>query len=304
MSRLDGIDTSHFQTITDPKAFPALKFAITKFTQGAGFVDPKAGEHLAAYRADPEIIVTGGYHYLNASRPGVEQANHFIDVATKLGLRPGEMVVVDWERDEHQEFPPSDIVQACLRTLDARYGAHRVFMYCARWVTGFAQWRATDPNRPLIYANYGDNGHIAAAQWGAAVLQYTDRAVVPGFASPIDGNEVLNPAAFLALGNKVPPVTAPPRKPVFARWNPPKSFGAWPWKAKPIIRPAASDSAVAYATTVIAFKAGGHIVRSKVYGLDQVKRIKDLQALFGIRVDGIIGPQTWGAIDMLAKAAK
>jgi len=88
--------------------------------------------------------------------------------------------------------------------------------------------------------------------------------------------------------------------PVYPAWNPPKSFGAWPYKKKPTIAPGQTHRAVAYATTVIFFKAGGNIHRTMTLDAQALKRVKDLQTMFHITDEPGIGPKTWAAIDFLA----
>jgi peptidoglycan hydrolase-like protein with peptidoglycan-binding domain len=47
-------------------------------------------------------------------------------------------------------------------------------------------------------------------------------------------------------------------------------------------------------------KAGGNIAVDGQFGQQTERRVKDLQGFFGLTVDGWVGGQTWGVVDMLA----
>lgn len=80
-----------------------------------------------------------------------------------------------------------------------------------------------------------------------------------------------------------------------------KPFGNWPWVAKPVLRRGATGSSVRYLQSVISKRAGGNISVDGVFGSQTERRVKDLQRLFKLDDDGIVGKNTWGAVDYLAK---
>ena len=57
---------------------------------------------------------------------------------------------------------------------------------------------------------------------------------------------------------------------------------------------------VEYAQGVISNKADGNIDVDGYFGPQTEGRVKDLQRIFGLNADGLIGPNTWNAIDYLA----
>ena len=84
-------------------------------------------------------------------------------------------------------------------------------------------------------------------------------------------------------------------------WNPVAGkFALWPLAKKPTIRIGASGDVVRYLQGVILNKAGGGVVVDGGFGAQTDRRVKDLQAFLKLPVDGVVGPKTWAAIDMLA----
>lgn len=55
-----------------------------------------------------------------------------------------------------------------------------------------------------------------------------------------------------------------------------------------------------YLQQVIHDKAGGNIKVDGDFGPATEKRVKDVQRVFHLREDGVVGKNTWGAIDFLA----
>lgn len=61
-----------------------------------------------------------------------------------------------------------------------------------------------------------------------------------------------------------------------------------------------TGDAVLYLQGVIFHKAGGNITIDGWFGPQTEARVKDTQGIMGITADGLVGPTTWGAIDLLA----
>jgi len=80
----------------------------------------------------------------------------------------------------------------------------------------------------------------------------------------------------------------------------PSQFGDWPHLKKPTIRQGAKGNGVKYLQNVILAKAGGNITVDGIFGQQTENRIRELQAFFGMTVDGIVGPNTWAVIDFMA----
>lgn len=93
-------------------------------------------------------------------------------------------------------------------------------------------------------------------------------------------------------------------------------YGLWPIKAdKPYLstekyaleRRTRADNrwqwtgdAVAYLQGVILHKSGDDITVDGWFGPQTEARVKDVQGVMGLTADGLVGPSTWGAIDLLA----
>lgn len=84
-------------------------------------------------------------------------------------------------------------------------------------------------------------------------------------------------------------------------WSPTASpYGAWPTASKPTLREGSVDPAVHYLERVLAEKAGQHLTIDSTFTAGTAVAVRNLQAFFGLTVDGVVGAQTWPAIDMLA----
>jgi hypothetical protein len=95
------------------------------------------------------------------------------------------------------------------------------------------------------------------------------------------------------------------KDPVGEVWTPPEDpaspYGLWPLATnKPDLRQGMRDGAVGYLQRVIRDKAGGGIAVDNYFGPQTTHRVKDMQRLFGLVVDGVVGHQTWPVVDFLA----
>lgn len=80
-----------------------------------------------------------------------------------------------------------------------------------------------------------------------------------------------------------------------------EKFGLWPAKKdKPTLRRGASGDAVLYAQGVLR-KARYQVAVDGAYGLQTVDRVRRFQQRENLVVDGVIGSQTWAALDRVAK---
>ena len=88
--------------------------------------------------------------------------------------------------------------------------------------------------------------------------------------------------------------------PTPAGYNPPTNWGLYPLDpSKPTVRKNSSGQYVTYLQDVIYFYAGGAIARDGQFGSQTEGRVRDIQRLFGLIVDGICGSQTWPYMDYL-----
>lgn len=100
-----------------------------------------------------------------------------------------------------------------------------------------------------------------------------------------------------------PPPVAPP-----VLFDPAKGqWGLYPLnKSKATIREVSTPPSrevhdlTLYAQGVLRLKAGQPITIDGDFGPSTSNAVKNLQGFFGMVVDGVVGPKTWGVIDMLA----
>jgi peptidoglycan hydrolase-like protein with peptidoglycan-binding domain len=81
---------------------------------------------------------------------------------------------------------------------------------------------------------------------------------------------------------------------------PPPPYDGFPKRKKPVIKNGDNGILVQYLQQVIFDKAGGNIKIDADFGDATEKRVKDVQRVFHLKVDGEVGKNTWGAIDFLA----
>lgn len=101
------VDVSHWQRPQDCHWTAAIGAGIlgliVKVSQGTGYVDPAAHEHIARAR-QANLPLLGAYHFLDGSN-GVDQADHFVEtVGTVFGVGEEEpftniLLAMDWERN-------------------------------------------------------------------------------------------------------------------------------------------------------------------------------------------------------------
>ena len=108
-------------------------------------------------------------------------------------------------------------------------------------------------------------------------------------------------------GGIVAPPPPPPDLPTLP-YAPPVEWGWFPIdQNKPSIQIGSLDAVwpghVRYLQDVIYHYAGGNISQDGAFGGETQGRVMDVQRVFGLTIDGKVGPQTWGAIDWLVTNA-
>lgn len=200
--RADGRDTSHWQQLSGVPLTPSSIFDLHKASQGPLSRDTKFARFTRLYRAAGTRHV-GAYHYLLEGDPRGQADNYSAAIAA-TGAPKIDFHVVDWEGAPKRPAASVATVEAFCALLDDRYGPHRVAVYSADWVTGFATWRSRNPDRALFYPNYNvgttaAGGWAKTARWNATVWQWTGKGTDPGFTTPLDLNHVLKPEWFAGL---------------------------------------------------------------------------------------------------------
>ena len=174
----------------------------------------------------------------------------------------------------------------------------------------YADWDLIEAVKTQSALNWQPNAGFWSSVWDALTKRFRSRGTHPaahvkqktGYNTPsggIDPNDVLKP--IQAQSGITPPI--PPFDPANGQ------FSLWPINPKkPILTPGAtypppfesSRQACLYMQGVILHKAGGNITLTGWMDPHTVERVKDLQRLFKLTVDGVVGAQTWAVVDYLA----
>lgn len=300
----DGIDISHWNKITDWDAIPDFPLWCMKATEGKSFRSPVFDERWP--KAREKAKYNGAYHWLRSDSSVLVQFNNFRKAINDHGgLKQGDFVMLDWETTPGIKDVTVAYVEQWIKLVEKEWPGRHI-VYCSDWVPGFDSWREKNPTYPLWYANYntGPSSRGGAAEtdeYGADVWQWTSTALVPGFQSGIDMNDVLNWDTLDKIGGYDTPVEAepdlPPPAPVSSKW------GLFPLdKNKPYLvqRPPRQETHkvhVTYLQSVLGLTADGW------FGPATEFKVRQVQKYVKIHVDGEVGPQTWPVIDAIALAS-
>jgi len=213
MSRLDGVDVSHYQGIVDWAAVraacarPDFAIAAWKVTQGIRTVDATAARNRAD-AATAGFRYRFGYHWLSPNIDAVAQARWFL--ANFQGIADGEGVIVD---AEEAGITPNQVLAFC-QTIEGTTG-RPCAVYTGIHVAGGAIWndsRIFNGERIRWIAAYVSEARVRAAcqPYGFDIWQWSSSGVVPGVAGRCDVNLLEHPImADLACSVKPTPPTPP-----------------------------------------------------------------------------------------------
>jgi lysozyme len=196
MTRLDGIDVSHYQGIVDWEivrascARPDHAVAVWKVTQGVKTVDP------TAERNRDDTAAAGfrwrlGYHWLSPKTDPIAQARWFLSHFGGISL--GEGVIVDAE----EPGITADQVLAFCQAVEGTTG-RPVAVYTGVHVAGGSIWRDTrifNGERIRWVAAYVPETRVrkACEPFGFDVWQWSSSGTVPGVTTLCDVNLIEHP---------------------------------------------------------------------------------------------------------------
>lgn len=203
---MHGFDVSHWNTVLPVAGLddliPDYPLMSGKFSEGATYRDPLRTNFWSLFRRNGARY-RSGFHWIRSSSSNAKQVDNFLGVYRDLGelsktgtLNKGVFLQLDWETTKGiPDCSVDQIEDWCDRV--TRVVGPRLVVYASDWVPGFAQWRKRNPLVPLWYANYnqGDSatgGWAETRKYGADLWQFTSSYAVPGFASRVDGNMILN----------------------------------------------------------------------------------------------------------------
>lgn len=205
-----GIDVASWQGTPDwPKvAASGIQFAITKATEGVGYLNPTFARNWLEIKAAG--IKRGAYHFaeLGANQPEVEADYFLANVSRVGGLAAGDMLALDLEDKEGSlgRMPEGAVAAwalAWLRYVERQTGVVPL-LYTGAYV--ISEHGLTDPafaRYPLWLASYRETPPPVPAPWASiAIWQHTDKGSVPGIVGNVDLNRFLGTAEQLAALGK------------------------------------------------------------------------------------------------------
>lgn len=228
-----GVDVaSHQGHVSWPDvAASGHAFGWTKATGGAWYTNPTFAANWHGIKAAG--LQRGAYAYAFESSgqpfpgPGPEvEAQFFLDTVVAQGLGPTDMLALDIEEGP-ADIDLSDWALRWLRYVEQSVG-FRPLCYTGRWFTEQHDFwaRSELATYPLWVAAYQQAMPAPPAPWERVVFwQQTDRASVPGIATPCDLNlfngaiELLTAYGMPADSAPVEP-TVPPQTPELPRYDP------------------------------------------------------------------------------------
>ncbi len=119
--------------------------AIVKASQGGSYVPTGLREYFA--RAKGSGLIPGLYHFLDATAPGVVQAQHFARTIASVGGPEGKILAVDFE-DYGDASPSNGHLSTFVAQLRRAIGDHPIVLYTAK-----SFWEGGDPSGP--FTRYG-----------------------------------------------------------------------------------------------------------------------------------------------------
>jgi lysozyme len=277
-SRPQFVDASHYHPVTDFAAYlrastaGALGFKVTE----GSYLDPTANEHLAG--AEQHGLICIGYEY------GLLNVNTFLSA---FPPKPGRIPVLDFEGASISVAG----AEAWIRTVKQAYGRYPWFYGHNEWISQGAPSGTEVQNCPYWGARYGGPLEIPNGVGNPVAFQFTDGKngpaphAFPGVAGNCDINMlIISPADLRTLAGLTAapdPTTAPPP---FAGRNlqltdPPMSGAdVRTWQ----------QQLLALGWAVVGTADGN-------FGPHTDAATRGFQSSRGLRVDGVVGPVTWGA---------
>ena len=211
MTRLDGIDVSHYQgavnwpAVRAACARPDFAVAAWKVTQGVRTLDPTAARNRADAAA-AGFRWRMGYHWLSPNLDGVAQARWFLQ--NFQGIGEGEGVILDYEE---KGLSPDAALAFCTEV--ERVTGRPVAVYCGVYQNAWKDTRIFNGQRMRWVAAYAAEARVRAAcqPYGFDMWQWSSSGTVPGVPTRCDVNLVENPImADLACSVPVAPTPEPP----------------------------------------------------------------------------------------------
>ena len=284
---MNGYDISRHQKGINIAAVPA-DFVIVKASQGSSsYVYPTFREQITQAEQSGKLL--GVYHY--ASQGGaIPEAEKFLKtVSDYIGKA---ILCLDWEGKDNPNFKNPEYALAWLKYVEQKTGI-KPFIYMSKSVA--RQYASIwDPSFPFWcaqYANYQYTGYKenpwtddkGFGPWKSCVIfQYSSRGRLPGYNNNLDLDKAYMTAdqwKKYAKGEKIEPDPAPVKYPTLKKGDQNEYVRNWQ-----------------IFLNLNGYECG---LADGIFGPKTEAAVKSWQKNHGLKVDGIIGPKTWGSLPML-----
>lgn len=275
-----GIDVSHHNGSIDWKKVKesGYVFAFIKITEGVTFYDKRFLENYTKAKANGLFV--GAYHFARPSKgDAIDEANYLVDTLMNQGcFQKGDLPpVLDLEAND-SKLSKAEIVNwvhQWINRVKERIGVQPIIYTYRDYANTYLD--ESLKHIPLWYARYGVNKPQNICGWERwHFLQYTAAGSVPGIASNVDLNEFDGTDEQLKnfiLGLKI-------RNPVLRRGH----------RGKDVTNLQELLLKIGYSPGPI----------DGIFGPNTEAAVKSLQTAYGLTVDGVVGPKTWGIIEKIS----
>ena len=274
---MNGIDISRWQKDIQLSRVPC-DFVIVKATQGTGYVSPTYKQQITSAESLGKYL--GVYHYASSGGASAE-AEHFLQtVADYIGKT---ILVLDWEGEQNANFNNPSYALDFLNYVKKRTGI-TPFIYMSKSVCRQYKWDASFPLWCAQYRNQQPSGYQAqpwtdAKGFGAwqspKIFQYSSKGQLDGYSGNLDldiaymdGSEWLSYAQGKVIVKE------------------PEDHGSF---NLPTIRRGSSGKAVKLWQVILGIEPDG------LFGIITQEETRQFQLENNLKVDGIVGAQSWKA---------
>ena len=337
IAALNGIDTSSWQTADVTCTVQDYDFAVVKLTQGTGYRNTKSAAQLTCAQNRGKKI--GAYHYAAGGDP-VAEADFFI--AALGGWRGKALLALDFEMGDNPVYysaSAGDWIRSFVTRVHSVTGVWPVIYLPESGVGKIpSDVRANCAIWPAAYASMNQTGWQSqpwhGGRFNEAMRQYTSQGVLAGYSGRLDLNIFYgDSAAWDAYargghGGAATVIPAPKPSAPASRQLTPKPFirmdgrigveTVRQWQrvmGMPVDGVISGQYRVSYRPRLYSVSYGQHrgstLIRAaqrklgvRVDGLLGPQTIKAMQRRLGVRADGILGPQTALALQIAINSGR
>lgn len=274
---MNGIDISRWQKDIQLSRVPC-DFVIVKATQGTRYVSPTFRQQISSAQSLGKYL--GIYHYASSGGAAAE-AEHFLKSID--GFIGKAILVLDWEGEQNANFNNPSYALDFLNYVKRRTGI-TPFIYMSKSVCRQYKWDASFPLWCAQYKNQQPSGYQAQpwtdskgfGAWDAPkIFQYSSKGQLDGYSGNLDLDlAYMDGAEWLSYAQGKVIVKEP------------EDHGSFDL---PIIRRGSSGKAVKLWQVILGIEPDG------LFGIITQEETRQFQLEHDLKVDGIVGAQSWKA---------